>query len=87
MLETVVVDSEVVARTLCVQLQLDAYQPVVRYGYELLNNEDQNRPSYRTGLSCDKSGTDCWTLSVTGHSLGGGMASIVGTSLAIPVIG
>ena len=36
---------------------------------------------------CDDSeaGGDCWTISVTGHSLGGGIATVVGATLNISV--
>ena len=63
-------------------LQLDAYKPIVRYVHELLNNK--TRRDYVTD-SEGCSGDDCWTMSVTGHSLGGCLALIVGTTLEIPV--
>ena len=30
-------------------------------------------------------GDECWTISLAGHSLGGGIASIVGSTLGISV--
>ena len=63
-------------------VQLDAYVPVVKYVHSLINQGEQK---YLTGpdtCTSDK----CWTISVTGHSLGGGIATIVGTTLGIPVI-
>ena len=69
------------------QLQLDYYQTVVRYVHELLNNKDPARTVYRSkvGTNCT-SDDDCWTISVTGHSLGGGIANIVASTLGIPVL-
>ena len=63
-------------------LQLNAYVPIVRYVHELLNNK--TRRDYVTD-SEGCSGDECWTMSVTGHSLGGCLALIVGTTLEIPV--
>ena len=80
-----VADSEIHDPNHVLQLQLDYYQTVVRYVHELLNNKDPARTVYRKHGDCT-SDDDCWTMSVTGHSLGGGMASIVGATVGIPVI-
>ena len=66
------------------QLQLDLYEPVVRYVHDLLHNKDAGSHNYATDTSsCRRDG--CWSMSITGHSLGGGIASIVGSTLGIPV--
>ena len=64
-------------------LQLNAYEPVVRYVHELITNKDETRPKYTKTATCENN--NCWTISVTGHSLGGGIATIVGSTLGIPV--
>ena len=68
------------------QLQLHAYKPVIYDVQRLLNKTTTNR-TYLTGGNTDCKGTeDCWTISVTGHSLGGFIAEIVGSTLGINVI-
>merc|ERR1711934_1206777 len=44
---------------------------------------DDSRRDYRTASSSCSNPDNCWTMTVTGHSLGGGLASIVGTTLGI----
>ena len=65
-------------------MQLDAYEPVVRYVHSILR-DGKNGRKYKTGPAMSRSG-DAWTMSITGHSLGGGISTIVGSTLSIPVI-
>ena len=65
------------------QLQLDFHDPVVKYVREIANGSAGRKYRTRT-RKC--TGDDCWTISVTGHSLGGGIATIVGSTLGIAVI-
>ena len=78
------------------KLQLDVYKPVVKYVYELLHNKTKGRRYRVSNAICSgKDGNcwkvncsdddDCWTISITGHSLGGGIATIVGSTLGIKV--
>ena len=83
------VDSEILDARLTLfhavyQLQLDLYDPVVRYVHSLLHNNNTGSRNYATDASSCRS-DGCWSMSVTGHSLGGGIASIVGSTLDIPV--
>ena len=63
-------------------MQLDFYVPVVKYVNELITKDETKHRKYTAG---DCKGDECWTISVTGHSLGGGIASIVGATLGISV--
>ena len=60
-------------------MQLDFYEPVVHYVNELITKDETKHRKY----NC--TGDECWTISVAGHSLGGGIASIVGSTLGISV--
>jgi len=67
--------------------KLDFHAPVVHYVHSLLHgqNEQCAGRKYNTADSpCD--GDDCWTISVTGHSLGGGIATVVGSTFGIPSV-
>merc|ERR1712224_400217 len=64
--------------------QLDLFEPVVRYVHDLLHNNTGSR-KYATDTSLCRS-DGCWSMSIAGHSLGGGIASIVGSTLGIPSI-
>ena len=68
------------------ELQLDAYKFVVEYIDDLLNNETHTRKYIHRNKMGQSPDDDEWTMSVTGHSLGGGIATIVGATLRIPVI-
>lgn len=75
--------------TVCSNWQLDAYKPVVKYVHDLLHNDTRTRKYRGHHPDCKKEmgeDDDCWTMSVTGHSLGGGIATVVGSTLGIPVI-
>merc|ERR1719472_699558 len=62
--------------------KLDFYVPVVRYVHELITKDEIKHRKYTTGQdACG--GDECWTISLAGHSLGGGIASIVGSTLGI----
>ena len=65
-------------------LQLNAYKPVIRDVEKLLNGKT-NRTYVKSKADCEGA-DDCWTISVTGHSLGGFIATIVGSTLGINVI-
>ena len=73
------------------KLQLDFYKPVVKYVHGLLydngNEGNKDKRKYRwSEHRCSENDDDCWTISITGHSLGGGISSIVGSTLGIPVM-
>lgn len=62
--------------------KLDFYAPVVKYVHEVITEDQTAHRKYTTPqLPC--AGDDCWTISVAGHSLGGGIASIVGATLGV----
>jgi len=62
--------------------KLDAYAPVVKYVRDIVNGSDHEYRTHKNNCL----GVDCWTISVTGHSLGGGIATIVGSTLGIPSV-
>lgn len=78
-----VAHSEIHAPNGVLQLQLDFHEPVVQYVHSLLH--EKNGRKYNTAATpCNDE--HCWTISVTGHSLGGGIATVVGSTFGIPVI-
>ena len=64
------------------RLQTDAHEPVVKSVQKLLKDKQR---TYVTGKADCVGKADCWTISVTGHSLGGFIATIVGSTLGINV--
>ena len=66
-------------------LQLDVYEPVIRYVHEILTNKSSDRSYKHNNKYTNWYAGDNWTMSVTGHSLGGAIATIVGSTLGIPV--
>jgi len=75
---------DVIQTTLTIdESRLDFYAPVVQYVHEVITTDQTNGYTYITGHDACPEGKDCWTISVAGHSLGGGIASIVGATLGV----
>merc|ERR1712010_344676 len=75
---------DVIQTTLTIdESRLDFYAPVVQYVHEVITTDQTNGHTYVTGEEACPKGKDCWTISVTGHSLGGGIASIAGATLGV----
>lgn len=68
--------------------QLDAHIPVVNYVHDLLHDNPSTTQNYVLGYFQSEHSEDSrdWTISVTGHSLGGGIATVVGSTLGIPSV-